>query len=59
MSLPADDNILLSLVNTRLRDGDDLYDFCAEYGAEAEELLIRLAAAGYAFDEDENAFKRN
>lgn len=58
MSLPVDDNILLSLVNTKLRDGASLGDFCAEYGAEEEELIKRLAAAGYAFDEDNKCFKR-
>ncbi len=59
MSLPGDDNILLSLVNTCLRDGGDINDFCARYGAEEEELFFRLAAAGYYFDEGANAFKRN
>lgn len=53
-----DDNILLSLVNTALRDGETLSDFCARYNAEEEELIKRLAAAGYAFDEESNAFKR-
>ena len=58
MSLPVDDNILLSLVNTALRDGDTLSDFCARYGAEEEELTKRLALAGYAYDEDNDCFKR-
>lgn len=58
MSLPVDDNILLSLVNTRLRDGDTLADFCAECGAEEGELITRLAAAGFKFDEEKNAFMR-
>ena len=58
MSLPFDDNILLSLVNTKLRDGDALADFCAEYGADEEELVARLARAGFAFDEEGNCFKR-
>lgn len=58
MSLPVDDNILLSLVNTRLRDGDTLADFCAEYGAEEGALIARLAAAGYAYDGEQNSFKR-
>lgn len=53
-----DDNILLSLVNTALRDGDTLADFYARYGAEEEELIQRLAAAGYAYDEESNRFKR-
>ena len=58
MSLPVDDNILLSLVNTKLRDGASLDDFCAEYGAEGAELTERLLRAGYAYDEDSNSFKR-
>lgn len=58
MSLPVDDNILISLVNTALRDGASLDDFCARYGAEETELVTRLAAAGYAFDEENNCFKR-
>ena len=58
MSLPVDDNILLSLVNTALRDGDSLDDFCARYGAEEGEVITRLAAAGYAFDEEQNSFKK-
>ncbi len=58
MSLPTDDNILLSLVNTALRDGDDLCGFCARYGAEEEELVSRLASIGYEYDEDKNAFIR-
>ncbi|MDE6850392.1 MAG: DUF4250 domain-containing protein [Clostridia bacterium] len=58
MGLPTDDNILLSLVNTRLRDGDDLGGFCAAYGAEESELVSRLAASGYVYDEESNSFKR-
>ena len=58
MSLPVDDNILLSLVNTRLRDGDALADFCGQYGAEEEELTERLERAGYYYDEEQNSFKR-
>ena len=58
MSLPVDDNILLSLVNTALRDGASLDDFCAQYGAEEGELTERLARAGYAYDEEQNSFKR-
>lgn len=58
MSLPADDNILLSVVNTYLRDNGSLADFCAEYGVEEGEVFSRLKRAGYAFDEDGNRFKR-
>lgn len=58
MSLPADDNILLSLVNTALRDGDDLCGFCVAYGAEEVEVISRLAAIGYEYDGEGNSFKR-
>ncbi|MDE7162901.1 MAG: DUF4250 domain-containing protein [Clostridia bacterium] len=57
--LPTDDNILLSLVNTKLRDGDTLADFCAAYGVEEGELISRLARAGYKYDEDSEAFVRS
>lgn len=56
--LPTDDNILLSLVNTKLRDGDTLADFCAAYGAEEGALIDRLARAGYKYDGEQNAFLR-
>ncbi len=58
MSLPSDDNILLSLVNTKLRDGEDLSGLCAQYGVEEDVLLARLAAAGYKYDGDGKSFKR-
>ena len=58
MSLPVDDNILLSLVNTALRDGAALDDFCARFSADEGELTDRLSRAGYAFDEENNCFKR-
>ena len=58
MALPNDDFILLSLVNTHLRDGGDLRDFCERYGAEEGELFTRLNTAGYTYDEETNSFKR-
>ena len=57
--LPTDDNILLSLVNTKLRDGDTLADFCAAYGVEEGQLISRLARAGYRYDEEGGAFIRS
>ena len=55
--LPADGNILLSLVNTYLRDGGTLDDFCAEKGAEMEEVTARLSALGYYYDEEAETFR--
>ena len=57
--LPTDDNILLSLVNTKLRDGDTLADFCAAYGVEERELIARLNRAGYRYDEEGETFIRS
>ena len=57
MNLPADDNILLSLVNTKLRDKyASLADFCDGEEVEEEELCARLAASGYRYDPSRNAF---
>ena len=60
MQLPSDDAILLSFVNTKLRDEfSSLSDFCECYGAEEGEVVSRLAALGYKYDEDQNAFIRS
>lgn len=59
MVLPQDDFILLSYVNTKLRDEySSLQDFCAAEGAEADQVAAKLNAIGYYYDEEENAFKR-
>ena len=55
--LPTDDYILLSLVNTYLRDGGSLADFCAERDVDEDDVLRRLAAAGFTYDGENNAFK--
>lgn len=57
--LPTDDNILLSLVNTKLRDGETLADFCAAYGVEEGQLTSRLARAGFKYDGISGAFIRS
>lgn len=57
MKLPADDFILLSLVNTKLRDEyPSLSELCAAENVEAAALEARLAALGYAYDGEKNAF---
>ena len=57
MNLPADDYILLSLVNTKLRDEyPSLQSLCEEEGVEENKLCARLAAIGYCYDEARNAF---
>lgn len=59
MSLPADNFILLSVVNTKLRDTfSSLEDLCYDEDLPVEELTARLAEIGYCYDGEENAFKR-
>lgn len=58
MILPADDFILLSVINTKLRDGyGSLESLCDEEDIDMAELCGRLAMAGYTYDEAQNAFK--
>lgn len=56
--LPQDPVILLSYVNTQLRDGcPDLDDLCRREDADREDLIRRLAQIGYAYDPAQNQFK--
>ncbi len=60
MYLPEDINILLSVINTRLRDGfSSLDELCEQEDISRDSLEIKLAAAGYYYDEKLNAFKEN
>lgn len=56
--LPNDPMILLSVVNTKLRDAYDSLDaLCEDLDADREELEKKLAAAGFCYDENVNQFK--
>ena len=58
MELPADNFILLSVINTALRDGYSSFaELCEEEGIDGEEIESRLNAAGYFYDKSQNAFK--
>ena len=55
--LPKDPFILLSFVNTKLRDEyPSLSELCAGLDADEEEITAALAAAGYAYDPGQNRF---
>ena len=55
--LPEDPIMLLSYVNTQLRDFyPNLQEFCAAEGADAESLRERLRAVNYEYDEKMNRF---
>ena len=55
--LPQDPMILLSYVNTKLRDVyPDLNALCDDLDADKEELLARLAAVNYTYSAEQNRF---
>ena len=56
--LPKDPMILLSYVNTRLRDHyKDLDALCEDLGASREELERALEAVGFQYDAEQNRFR--
>ena len=56
--LPQDPNILLSIVNTKLRDEYDSLDaLCDGLDAVPMELNEAFSALGYAYDAKSNQFK--
>lgn len=56
--LPKDPIILLSYVNTKLRDQyPSLEEFCRGEDADPAQLQEKLASAGYAYNEALNQFR--
>jgi hypothetical protein len=57
MNMPKDPVMLLSFVNTQLRDHyPSLDELCAAYMADAKEITDKLAQINYAYDENKNQF---
>lgn len=55
--LPQDPIILLSYVNTKLRDEYSSLDaLCDDLDTDREELVRRLETVGYTYNEDKNRF---
>lgn len=55
--LPQDPMILLSYVNTKLRDEyPSLDDLCGDLDADKEELIRRLEAVNYTYSAEQNRF---
>lgn len=55
--LPQDPAMLLSYVNTRLRDDfDSLDDMCLALGINRDELTATLAAAGFEYSPENKRF---
>ena len=59
MTLPQDPNMLMSMVNMKLRDGgyDSLTDLCLSLGADEKELTDRLTAAGFVYFPEVKQFR--
>ena len=56
-SLPDDKNMLLSVINTRLRDKyADLDALCDDLGVEKTEITDALASIDYHYDRKLNRF---
>ena len=57
MNLPKDPVMLLSFVNTYLRDRHpSLEDFCQSYDISQESLVSALAAIDYHYDPEKKRF---
>lgn len=57
MNLPADDYILLSLLNTKLRDEySSLQELCEAEDWDISEVISRTDALGYKYDAESNRF---
>ena len=58
MNLSGDPFILLSVINTKLRDFySSLEELCEEEGVCLPELVARLSSVGYAYDAESNSFR--
>lgn len=56
--LPKDSVMLLSVVNTNLRDFySDLEEFCRAKDVNKDELVCKLSAIGYEYDKETNQFR--
>ena len=59
MNLPKDPIILLSFVNTQLRDNyPSLTELAKTAGVDEAEITDKLKAVGYTYDADKNQFIR-
>ena len=57
MDIPQDPMILLSFVNTKLRDFyKSLDELCKDLETDKENLIEELKAVGYEYDEKHNKF---
>lgn len=56
--LPQDPYMLLSVINTKLRDDyTDLDDLCASLDVDKADIISRLGAAGFTYDAATRQFR--
>lgn len=57
--LPNDPDILLSVINTKLRDFySSLHDLCEDMDVSEEEIIKKLEIIGYEYNEAQNRFMK-
>ena len=57
MALPKDNFLLLSVVNTKLRDNYSNLDvLCEDLAEDKNDIISRLSSVGYSYDENVNQF---
>lgn len=58
MNLPKDPVLLLSVVNTQLRDNySSIEELAAAYMVSVEEIITKLATINYTYDREQNRFR--
>lgn len=56
--LPKDPVMLLSFVNTQLRDKcKNIDDFCVQYNISQEDVISKLEKIGYSYSLENNKFQ--
>ena len=56
-NIPTDPVILLSFINTKLRDHySSLEELCTDLSVEQDSLTSKLSAIGYQYDPSQNQF---
>lgn len=57
MNIPNDPAILLSYINTQLRDSSqNLDDLCKSLCIDQEAIVKKLSSIGYTYDSEKNRF---
>ena len=58
MNIPKDPIMLMSYINTQLRDNySSLTEFAKSNDLDEEEIITKLGNVGYKYDPEENRFK--